>query len=125
MSTSNNDNIERFDFRCKISRNSIEYKCYKKEKEAHIEYNNIDPEIYKSYFVILRMSIDDLTKRGYEKIVQTVTEDDWNNYLKNDKRWKVKKTVKYPNMNLYIIECGINDALGCISKGLVDLNSSY
>ena len=118
MLESNDDNIERFDFRCRVSKNVIEYKCYKKEKEAHIEYNNIDPKIYKSYFVILRTSIDNLSRKGYQKIVQTVTEDDWNNYLKNDNKWKIKNTIKRSDINLYIIECDINDAINCISKGL-------
>lgn len=112
------NNIERLDFHCNLSKNVIEYKCYKKEKEAHIEYNNIDPTLYKLYFVILRISIDNLTKKGYEKIVQSVMEEDWNNYLKNDKRWVIKYIIKYPNMNCYVIECGIGDALGCISRGL-------
>lgn len=113
-----NDNIERFEFNCKLSKNCIEYKCYKKEKEAYIEYNNIDPDIYKSYFVILRKSIDNLIEKGYEKIVQTVNEDDWNNYLKNDKRWKIKNIIRYTDVNCYVIECSINDALSCISRGL-------
>jgi hypothetical protein len=110
-------NIERLDFKCEISDNMIEYKCYRKEREAHIEYSHIDEKVYKSYFVLLRTSIDALKKKGYEKVVQMVSEDDWTKYLKGDK-WKIKRTIKYRDINLHIIECDIDDAIGCITRGL-------
>ena len=108
------DNIEIFEFQCKLSKNYIEFKCYKNEHEAHMENTYIDAGLYKLYFVLLRKSIDELTNKGYNKIVQLVTTEDWNNYLKKDKRWKIKNKNP-PN---YIIECNIDHALGCISKGL-------
>ena len=114
----NKENIETFIFSCKISTNTLEYKCYKNEKEAYIESSNIDPNIYKSYFIILRKSIENLTSKGYEKIVQSVSIADWDDYLKDDKRWKIKSIVKYFNVDHYLIECNIEDAIGCISRGL-------
>lgn len=116
--TDNQDNIKFFDYKCKVSKNTIEYKCYKMEKEAHMEYCFIDPNIYKSFFVVLRESIDSLKKKGYNKIVQSVSEDDWNNYLKNNNKWTIKNVVKYANNVMYVIECDIDNALECISKGL-------
>ena len=112
------NNVEPLNFNCNISKNTIEYKCYKSEKEAHIEYSNIDPDIYKSYFILLRTSIDTLKSKGYEKIVQLVTEADWRNYLKNTK-WNIRNEKYLPsNDKCYVIECNIDDALECISKGL-------
>lgn len=122
MSNDQENNIENFDYKCMISKNAIEYKCYKKEKEAHMEYYFIDQNIYKSFFLVLRTSIDALKKKGYTKIVQTVSEDDWNNFLKKDNKWNIKNTVQYPNAAFNVIECDINNALGCISRGL-GLNS--
>ena len=112
-----NNNIENFTFKCKISDNCIEYKCYKNEGEANIEYNYIDTNIPKSYFVLLRVSIDSLKKKNYKKILQKVYVDDWNKYLKDD-NWKIRSSVQDNDINCHIIECDIDDALGCIARGL-------
>ena len=111
------ENIESFEFKCKLSKNVIEYKCYKNEKKAFMEYSFIDPKLPKSYLVLLRTSVDKLTLKGYKKIVQTVQEDEWHKFLKKDK-WQLVTKVKYPIGNCCIIECDINQALGCISRGL-------
>jgi len=111
------DNIERFDFRCKISENSIEYKCYKKEKEAHIDFHKIDQTLSKSWFVLLRESINALSSKGYQKVVQAVMEKDWEQFLKNDK-WTIKKTFTQNGIVIHIIECDISDAIINIAKGL-------
>lgn len=110
-------NIECFEFKCQISKNVIEYKCYKTEKKAFMEYSYIDPKLPKSYMVLLRTSVDQLIFKGYQKIVQIVQEDEWHKFLKNDK-WQLVTKVKYPIGTCCIIECDITEALGCISRGL-------
>ena len=111
-------NIERFEYKCKISKNQIDYKCYKNEKEAMIDYNVIDPNISpKSYFVILRKSIDSLKNKGYKTIIQLVTEEDYMSCLNNGK-WKIRNKINYTNTKCLIIECPIDDALIAISNGL-------
>lgn len=117
MNNMNNMNIELLNFDCKLSNNSIRYKCYKVEKEAHIEYNNIDLNMYKPYFVLLRSSIDTLKGKGYNKIVQLVMETEWESYLKGDK-WKIRKELYVNDDKCYIIECAIDNALENISNGL-------
>ena len=115
------DETESFNFKCKLSNNCLEYNCHKESKTACISYSNIDPNIPKLYFVILRVSIDALKEKGYEKVVQNVTQDDWNNYLSKSRckdKWKIKNTTKYDTIDLYTIECDIDDALACISSGL-------
>lgn len=109
--------MECFEFKCKISKSIIEYKCYIEEKKAFMEYSYIDPKIPKSYMVLLRTSIDQLILKGYEKIVQTVLEDDWHKFLIKDK-WQLINQIKYPAGVCCVIECDINQALGCISRGL-------
>jgi hypothetical protein len=110
-------NIENFDFKCDVSKNHIVYTCYKNTMEAFMEFSYIDPKIPKGYFAVLRKSIDALKAKGYTKLVQTVTKDDWDKYLKNDK-WKLKDTFTHPTGVCNIIECNIDDAIGCISRGL-------
>ena len=110
-------NFEDFSFQCKISQNCIEYKCNKITMEANIEYSNIDTKIPKAFFVLLRTSIDALKNKGYKYIGQLVTQDDWENFLKNDK-WTIINEIKYPTMTCCVIKCEIDDALGCISRGL-------
>ncbi|AYV81274.1 MAG: hypothetical protein Harvfovirus24_10 [Harvfovirus sp.] len=111
------NNIECLEFACKISKNVVEYRCEKKEKRALMEYSFIDSKLPKSYLVLLRTSVDKLIEKKYEKIVQTVTEDDWENFLKKDK-WKLVAKMKSGALNCCIVECDIADALGCISRGL-------
>ena len=112
-----NTNIERFDFQCKISENMIEYKCYKKEKEAHFDFHKIDQTLYKSWFVLLRESINALKTKGYLKVVQAVTNDDWERFLKDDE-WKIKSTFTQNGITIHLIECNIDDAIYNIAKGL-------
>ncbi|AYV83526.1 MAG: hypothetical protein Hyperionvirus8_10 [Hyperionvirus sp.] len=112
------DNIECLEFRCKISKNVIEYKCQKKEKKAFMEYSFIDVRLPKSFMVLLRSSIDQLREKGYVGVVQSVLEDDWNKFLKKDK-WKLVERVKYPAIGVCcVIECEIGDAIGCVARGL-------
>jgi len=116
---SENANIEipeHLDFKCPVSKNVIEFRCFKKNRDAYMEYVNIDYDVPKAFFVILRQAIDKLKNLGYDRIVQTVLEEDWNNSLKHDK-WVIKHVDK-GIQNLYVIQCNIDDALENISYGL-------
>lgn len=113
------DNIEEYEYRCKISQNMIKFRCYKKEQKALIELMNIDENIPKLFFVQLRASKDDLQNKNYKKIIQIVSEDDWNNYLSKS-NWTVvqKFQYSYQEGSYYRIECDIDNMIECISTGL-------
>lgn len=109
-------------YKCKLSDNVIEYKGFRGSGEAYMEYTHIDPRFYKAFFVVLRTSIDSLKGKGYQKLVQTVTEEDWQG-LQHDK-WRLRgKILHAGGLTVLAIECDLDDALECISRGL-GLNSS-
>ena len=111
------DEFKSYEFKCDLSHNIIELRCNIK-KEAYMEYTNIDINLPKSFFVLLRTSIDFLKNNNFKNIIQTVSEKDWNNFLSLNKKWKIKSQQSY-GCEIYLnIECSIDDALDCISKGL-------
>ena len=112
--------MESIEFKCKLSKNFIEYKCDPKSdinSDVYMEYYNIDETRVKPFFVLLRTSIDALTKKGYKKLVQRVHMDDWN-ALKGNTKWNMRKIETFNNTVTVIIECNIEDAIVCISTGL-------
>jgi hypothetical protein len=106
-----------YEFKCELSTNCIEFRC-KKNYDAFMEYTKFDQELPKSFFVLLRTSIDFLENNKYKKIVQTVSEDDWNNFLSKNDKWTIRSKMIYNMQNYFIIECKISDAIYCISSGL-------
>jgi hypothetical protein len=98
---------------CPLSKNRIELR-YDGEKVL-CEYTNIDYEYYKSYFLLLKMGIDESIQKGYKYFSQLVTIEDYNNCLKDDDRWIITKTDNL--LNTYIIECNLTNALECVCRG--------
>ena len=83
-----------------------------------MEYTNIDLSLSKSFFVLLRTSIDFLKINNYKNIIQTIRENDWNSFLSKNTKWRIRSKMEYTGINYIIIECEIDDALYCISNGL-------
>ena len=98
---------------CPLSKNRIELRY--DGDNVLCEYTNIDYDYYKSYFLLLKMGIDESIKRGYKYFNQLVTIEDYNNCLKDDDRWKITKTDNI--LNTYIIECDLMNALECVCRG--------
>ena len=91
----------------------------------HIEYiinnqialmNNIyyEPSYIKNFILTLRSSIIELKNMGINKVRQMVNENDWNEFLKKDKRWKLIEVKR----EYYIIESDIENIFECIVQGL-------
>src|SRR5690348_16823718 len=110
--------MEYDEIKCEISDSIIEYKCDKDKKDVYIEYNYIDPNIPKSYFVILRAFVDKLTNKGYKRIIQSVAKEEWEQFLQCDKKWKIVEKIENKICTVYVIECKIEDYLGCVARGL-------
>lgn len=112
--------MENIEFRCDISENVIEYRCSKdgNNKDIFMEYTHLDPNLPKSFLVLLRTSINSLKLKGYTHLVQTVYKSDWDNFLKNNKKWKIRQTDIVGGIEIVIIECKIEDAIECIGSGL-------
>src|SRR5947207_10297532 len=77
VNPSDDANIEMLMFQCRLSRNVVEYRCFRKEKDAFMEFTNIDSNLPKSFCVLLRASIDSLKAKGYRRVVQLVPQTDW------------------------------------------------
>ena len=105
--------MEEVTYQCPISDNRIEFQL---EKEtAYCTNNYIDEKYFKAYFLLLRSTIQDLQDKGYKKMNQVVSKDEYNQYLKNDNRWTVVKTNQL--FETIVIECELESALECICKG--------
>ncbi len=98
-------------FECDLSENLIEYKMV--GEKIFMERVEIDYDYPKLFFILLRKTVDGYIEKGYKKLVQTVTYDDWK-YIKDKGKWNVVDSVN----SLIIIECDINDAIENIAKGL-------
>ena len=86
-----------------------------KEKDAYMEQVKYEPEHVKSFFIVLKNAISDLEKKGYKKIVQTVSLQEWIQFLSENKNWTVRNLN---NMYEYVnIEVPIENALESIVKG--------
>jgi len=112
--------MENIEFRCNISENVIEYRCSKdiNKKDVFMEYTYLDPNLPKSFFVLLRTSINSLKSKGYTCVVQTVSKYDWDNFLKSNNKWKIRQTDIVGGREIVIIECKIEDAIESIAVGL-------
>jgi hypothetical protein len=106
--------MEEKKFKCDVSDNVIEYRCFKTLKQIQMDYVFMDEHLPKSFFVLLRTSIDQFVKDGYQTFVQSVSKEDWEAFLKSDEHWKIKEDTGY----YLIIECNLDNAIGCISRGL-------
>ena len=119
MEELNSYEFKYYEIKCDLSKNYIEYKC-NNQGDAFMEYTYIDPSLPKSFFGLLRSSVDFLKEKNITNIVQSVLEDDWNKFLVKNDKWKIRTKINVDNseMKYVIIECKINDALNCISSGL-------
>ena len=101
-------------YKCELSDNLIEMEI-NNDKIALFDVNVIDPPNIKLYILLLKKCIDELTSLGVKKIVQTVTEEDWETILSKDNNWKLVRIN--PFNNYYIVGCNIENALEAIVKG--------
>ena len=102
-------------FQCKLSNSIIEYLIDDIKKTAHINFQYINYNQIKPFFLLLRNSIAKIKEEGVEKIRQYIVENDWDTILKEKTSWQIiehNKTSKY-----YTIECDINSSLENISIG--------
>lgn len=97
-------------YRSELGNISIEYKI--DGNNAHIIHTQYEPRYIKLFLIKLRESINDLRKLGIKTVSQTVSEEEWVNYLEKDKKWKIKT-----NSNYYEIEANIDDIYYCILRG--------
>jgi hypothetical protein len=63
--------------------------------------------------VLLRESMEDLIKKNYKLYQQQLFKKEWEKYLSKDKKWRVLEDLE----NEILVECNIEDAVGCIARG--------
>ena len=100
----------------KIGNIRIEYKLNDIDCIAHMDFVNYNPEYIKMFLLTLKTSIEDLKKCGIKKIIQKVSNNDWNEYLKKEEKWTLKEINE--DLEYCIIECDIDNIFYCIAKGL-------
>lgn len=108
--------MEYKEYNSKLGNICIIYKLNKEEKTAYMDYMNYDLSYIKLFIITLRNSIEDLKINGVKKVIQMVNINDWNNYLKKDKNWKLKEQDN--ELGLCLIECEIEQVFYCIIQGL-------
>lgn len=101
-------------FENKIGNVRIEYILDKISKNVILDFINYEPEYVKIFLFTLRNSIEVLIDENYNGFIQFVEYNDWNLYLKNDNLL----TCLSQENNICKIYCDINNAIGCVSRGL-------
>jgi hypothetical protein len=97
----------------KRSDNKFEVSLHPEKSEAWFEYMNIDESNIPLFFLLLKNTVNDLISKNYKFAVQTVSTDDWDKFLKENKKWEIVST----NNVSTIIKCNLSDAIECITKG--------
>lgn len=101
-------------YQSKIGNVKIEYRI--KEDIAYMDYIEYEPEYVKIFIITLKDSIAELKLGGTKRIIQKVCTTDWNDYLKEEKRWKlIENNIEF---EYCIIECDIDNIFVCIIQGL-------
>jgi hypothetical protein len=107
--------MESIVFQCTITKNRFEFRFDSETKTLFCDYTYFDPESIKAYFSLLRYGIDSLISKGANTFVQSVTEEEWNNFLSSNKKWRIRSINN--TTNFYNIECNIEDAIESIALG--------
>ena len=100
-------------YKCDTSGYFIEFIL--KDEYAYINTIICDYIHIKTFFVLLRNSIYDLVKLNIKRIRQTVSDEEWNMYLKNRTSWYI---INNGDMNVVDIECSIDDFLQNYGVGI-------
>ena len=100
---------------CKITNYRIEYKL--ENDNAYMEYTYFgDMKHPKAFIQLLRSSIDDLKEHNIKYVYQSVTNNDWNLFLKDKTKWTVINEDNVTGINL--IKCEIDLFLENMGVGL-------
>jgi len=96
-------------FTCNITKYKIEYIIDDNNKNAILNTIICDYQNLKAFLALLRTSIDKLIEKKIMSIGQTVSFNEWNDYLKNKTTWEIINTDNIAE--IYDIECKIEDFL--------------
>ena len=109
-------------FTCPITKYYIEYVIDAETNTAFINTIISDYQHMKPLMTLLRSSIDNLEKKGVKKIRQTISQDEWDAYLKNKTSWTIINTtinkLADTSYNIYDIECDLVDFLQNYGVGI-------
>lgn len=108
-------------FSCDLSKYLLEFIIYSESNKKIAYLNTIlydynpDTKNINLWFSLIRRAIDKLTDLKIDLIIQTVTTQDYNNFLKNKTGFKIYKTN---NQDICDIFCPLNKFLDYFSIGL-------
>ena len=80
---------QQYIFNCPLTKYYIEFIVDTDTNIAFLNTLITDYQHLKPLFSLIRSSIDNLDKKNVKKIVQTVSKEDWELYLKNKTTWKI------------------------------------
>ena len=84
-------------------------------KTAYIDNYYVQPENGKSFVILLKSSFATMKKNGCNYYSQTISREDWENYLKDNDEWKIIKEYE----DIMTIACDIDAASECIVDGFL------
>lgn len=98
-------------YTCPLSKNLIEFHI--ENNIATTGYMTLENKNVKLFFLLLQKSVSELKLANIIKVRQYVSVTDWHDFLKENNKWSLLES----NSETCTIECHIDNALYCISKG--------
>ena len=107
-----NENTKVFKFN--FTDNYLKYIYFEKEKEVCLDICNIDYNNVKTFFILLKKSVDYFLENGYKTFLQYIPVDDFE--LLDKEKWKIRK--EFSKEKILYIECDLNSAILNIAHAL-------
>ena len=106
-------------YKCQVTGYKIEYIINNQNHTATCGIIMCDYENMKAFLALLRSSIEQLkSNEGVLYIIQTVSDDEWINYLSGKTSWKIIVSDIKKNYKTHTIQCSIDDYLENYGVGL-------
>ena len=106
--------VKQIIFDCKVTNYKIEYLI--QDDKCLMNTIVTDYKHMKPLLSLIRNSIDNLKKMDIKIVVQYVSVEEWDKYLKDKTTWKI---VNKDDLNqVVMVECSINDFLENYGKGV-------
>ncbi len=103
-------------FECPITKYRIEYIVNDTKRTALFNMAISDYKNMKAFLALIRSSVDQLKNKNIEFIMQCVSIDEWEQYLKDKTSWTIENSNKI--QQVYMLKCQIDDFLENYGVGI-------
>ena len=108
--------MEQAIYSCPITKYRIEYIINNSKHTALFNTVISDYKNMKAFLALIRSSIDQLIVKNIQYIMQCITFEEWDNYLKDKTSWTIETSNN--NQQIHMIICPINDFLENYGVGI-------